>query len=355
MSTLHVQELLDRATLAADARWPGASVIDVEPLHGGVSSLTFAARVALGHEGDLRVVLKVAPPGLPPVRNRDVLRQARLLRALEGAPGVCVPKVLLEDAGSPPFFVMSFVEGESYEPKLDVAAIPPDPETVDRRARAAAQMLARLQQVRPADVGLADEPVLSPGEELDRWARLYATAGDELRHDEQELHRLLAETAPDPLEPRVLHGDYRLGNMQFAGERLAAIIDWEIWSVGDPRTDLAWLLMWTDPLHRFADERGEPNVRAGDGMPTRGELLAEYLAVRPVEVADLSWFLACCHYKTAATTAVLIKRSRRRPQPDPAMETAATTLEHVIARGRELLESADDRSVEVPRDRAKRR
>ena len=84
--------------------------------------LTFAARLELPEASDRRIVVKVAPPGLAPVRNRDVLRQARLLRALAGVDGVCVPQVLLEDAGSPPFFVMDFVEGESYEPKLSTAA-----------------------------------------------------------------------------------------------------------------------------------------------------------------------------------------------------------------------------------------
>src|SRR6476659_8977755 len=91
---------------------------DVAPLAGGASSLTFSARV-----GDQRVVVKVAPPGLPPVLNRDVLRQARVLRALHGT-AVPVPDVLWEDAGDPPdeppLFVMSFVAGASLEPLFDL-------------------------------------------------------------------------------------------------------------------------------------------------------------------------------------------------------------------------------------------
>ena len=137
MSTeLDIGELLDRATLAADA-----PVRDLEQLHGGVSSLTYSAYL-----DDRRVVIKVAPPGLPPVRNRDVLRQARVLRALADAPGVNVPEVLVEDAGTPPFFIMSFVPGDSYEPKKDISDAPPSPETVRARALACAEMLARLQR-----------------------------------------------------------------------------------------------------------------------------------------------------------------------------------------------------------------
>jgi aminoglycoside phosphotransferase (APT) family kinase protein len=338
MTELDEREILDRATVAADTRWPGAFITDLAPLHGGVSSITFSARLAGSDGEDRRVVVKVAPPGLPPVRNRDVLRQARVLHALTGVDGVRVPEVLLEDAGSPPFFVMSYVDGDSYEPKKDLSDTPPSPETVDARARAAAQMLARLQLVEPASVGLADEPVLSPAEELDRWAKLFATVPDDLRGEEAELHRRLAESAPEALEPRILHGDYRVGNMQFAGDRLAAIIDWEIWSVGDPRTDLAWLLTWVDPVQVFYEQRDAANDAAGDAMPPVDELLAEYLAIRPGAVPDLDWFQAYSRYKMASTTAVLAKQNRRRPEPAAHMETAAGTLPAMLARAHGILD-----------------
>ena len=333
MAELDVQELLDRATLAADARWPGAVVTDLEPLHGGVSSLTFAARVANADGGSQRVVVKVAPPGLAPVRNRDMLRQARVLHALADVEGVRVPEVLLEDGALPPFFVMSYVDGESYEPMLNRLDAPPPPETVDRRARAAAGMLARLQSVEPAAVGLGDEPVTTLAEEVARWERLFDTCPDELRHDERDLYRLLAERAPDPLAPRILHGDYRLGNMQFAGDELTAIIDWEIWSIGDPRCDLAWLLTYTDPVQRFVEEMDEPNLQAQSGMPSREALVAEYQAIRPGELEGLDWFLALCYFKIASTTAVLAKQNRRRDEPDSGMELAASRLGAVIERG----------------------
>jgi aminoglycoside phosphotransferase (APT) family kinase protein len=360
---LPVQDLLDRAQLAAVARWPGASIIDLEPLQGGISSLTFTARLAGagigtgtgigigigaddgGGDGDRRLVIKVAPPGLAPVRNRDVLRQARVMRAVHDAPGVRVPAVLLEDGGSPPFFVMEFVEGEAYEPKWNVSERPPTPELVDRRARAAAMMLARLQEIEPAAAGLADEPALTLAQELERWTRLFATAGDDLRGDELSLQAALAARIPAPVAPRVLHGDYRLGNMQFAGDRLAAIIDWELWSLGDPRTDLAWLLAFTDPVLRRVAKRDDANQAAADAMPGRDELLGEYLHASGAgagagEPANLSWFLAFCFYKLGATMSVLVKRNRRLPEPDPGLELAATTLAPMLAHGLEIIRAA---------------
>jgi aminoglycoside phosphotransferase (APT) family kinase protein len=332
-------ELLARATRAADARWPGACVIELEPLPGGISSLTFTATLNLPRDEGRRVVVKVAPPGLPPVRNRDVLRQASVMRALHGIAGVRVPEVLLQDAGAPPFFVMEFVDGEAYEPRWDESPSPPAPAIVAGRARAAARMLAVVQRLAPRAVGLGDEPALALAQELERWAKLFATAGDDLRGAESRLHAALAARVPEPVAPRILHGDYRLGNMLFVAEEPGAIIDWEIWSVGDPRTDLAWLLHFSEPVIRRAGQRDAANRAAAEAMPDRQPLLAEYVAVTGTDPGELSWFAAYCHYKLASTMAVLAKRNRRLAKPDPGLETAAASLAPAIARGLELIEA----------------
>src|SRR5262249_57706924 len=100
----------------------GCAIADVQRLTGGASSLTFTASVSDGPVEGERIVLKVAPPGLEPVRNRDVARQARLMRALAGAPGVRVPTVYFEDDGAPPevspFHAMNIVPGVCHEPIL---------------------------------------------------------------------------------------------------------------------------------------------------------------------------------------------------------------------------------------------
>jgi aminoglycoside phosphotransferase (APT) family kinase protein len=334
-------ELPARVRGAARRRWTGAEVGTLDPLPGGISSLTYAATLSATGEPDRRVVVKVAPPGLEPVRNRDVLRQARVMAAVHGAPGVFVPEVLVTDDGSPPFFVMAFVAGQAYEPKWDVSSAPPAPEVVGARALAAARMLARLQAIEPGAVGIEDAP-LTLAEEVARWAALFATAGDDLRANEPELRDALAARIPAETGAggdRILHGDYRLGNMQFDAERLAAIIDWEIWSVGDPRADLAWLMAFTDPVQQRVAERDGPNQAAADAMPSAGELLAEYMeeAGLDTEPADLDWFMAFAYYKLGAAMSVLAKRNRRQPAPDPGLELAARTLAPMLARGLELL------------------
>ena len=280
------------------------------------------------------MVVKVAPPGLAPVRNRDVLRQARILRLLTSDGSVPVPTVLAEDDGSPPLFVMTLVPGESYEPLLDAAPRPPSPGVVTARALAAARALARLQNVPVEQTGERAVPVSA---ELDRWARLLDTVDPTIAPRHEKLYRELAARSPAPVAPCLSHGDFRLANMLFTGERLTAVIDWEIWTVGDPRVDLAWLLMHTDPPHRFHETRAEADVQAGSGMPTRDALLEAYRAIRPGVVPDLPWFSAYSHYKAVSTLAVLIKRNRRLARPEPHLETAAASLPDAIERGRRIL------------------
>jgi aminoglycoside phosphotransferase (APT) family kinase protein len=333
-------ELPARVRDAARRRWPDAEVGALEPLRGGISSLTFAAQLSATGDADGRVVVKVAPPGLAPVRNRDVLRQARVLAAVHGAPGVLVPEVLATDGGSPPFFVMEFVPGQAYEPKWDVSDAPPLPEVVRARVRATARMLARLQAIDPSAVGIGD-PALVLSDDLERWAALFATVGDDLRVNEPELRDALSARFPaaGAGPNRILHGDYRLGNIQFDAERPAAIIDWELWSVGDPRTDLAWLMAFTDPVAQRVTQRDAVNQAAADAMPSAGEVLAAYMAEAELDEVpgDLPWFMAFCYYKLGAAMSVLAKRNRRAPEPDPGLELVAQTLAPMLARGLDLL------------------
>ncbi|MGA9858179.1 MAG: phosphotransferase family protein [Solirubrobacteraceae bacterium] len=340
MSEEAVTRLWARLRAALRRRWPGARVSEPLPLPGGASSLTFSAMLDGTVDADGPIAIKMAPPGLKPVRNRDVLRQARAIRAVAGAEGVHVPEVLVTDVGTPPFFVMRFVAGEAYEPCWDVSGDPPAPDVVARRARAAARMLPQLQAIDPALVGLGDEPVISPTQELERWVALYATAGEDLRDGEAPLREALRAHVPEAVgRPAILHGDYRLGNMQFAGDRLAALIDWELWALGDPRHDLAFLLTFCDPGQQRALAADPANRAARAAMPDAETLLNSYLqaAGRDAPPPDLDWFIAVCAYKLGATMAVIAKRNRRAESPDPDLERVAATTPPMLTRALDRL------------------
>ncbi|MGH3208171.1 MAG: phosphotransferase family protein [Trebonia sp.] len=307
-------QLRDRVGQRVTGWRRGARVLDVSPLTGGTSSLTFLVELAGVAAGETPVVLKVAPPGLAPLRNRDVLRQARLQRAVQGSRRQLAPDVLFADPGDPPdvppFMAMNLVAGECVEPVLSDAAERPAPGVVWARFFDAVEVLAQLHGIVPAQAGLADEPVVGLADEVERWTRAFATLPREMAGDYERAAKALRASMPAPLPPAVNHGDFRLGNTLCEGDMVNAVIDWEIWSVGDPRVDLSWLTY-------FTDDAGHPAVAPGTvaGTPAGHELVRAYEDAIGRPVPELGWFDALTRYKEAATTGLLLKRALKLGRP----------------------------------------
>lgn len=303
-----------------------AGVADVVPLSGGASSLTFA-----GTRDGQRVVIKVAPPGVAPVAHRDVLRQARIIKAL-AATSVPLPAVLWEDAGdppgTPPLYVMSHIEGDCVEPLFD--GCPPVSGLGDRY-RNACRAMAALHRLAPSDLGLGDEPVVDPVAEVHRWSGTLRTVDPALVPDWPKVRDALLDCAPGAMAPRVVHGDFRLGNLLADGARITAVIDWEIWSIGDPRLDAGWFLINCDPdTYR--------RVSAPDGMvPSIAELAELYGSELGCDVSDLGWFTALACFKSAATWSLIVKHNRRRTAPRAELEAMAAVLPRLLDRARSML------------------
>lgn len=315
---------LDRSELRR--RLDGAGVTDVAALSGGASSLTFA-----GTRAGRRVVIKVAPPGVEPIAHRDVLRQARIIKAL-GATDVPVPEVLAEDAGdppaTPPLFVMSHVEGDCVEPLFDGWA---PAEILRERYLNACRAMAALHRLVPSDLGLGGEPVVDPVAEVDRWSDTLRTVDPALVPEWPTVRDALLDRAPRALPPRVVHGDFRLGNLLAVGPDVNAVIDWEIWSIGDPRIDAGWFLINCDPdTYRRVD--------APDGMvPSTDELAELYAFELGCGVSDLGWFTALACFKSAATWSLIVKHNRRRASPRAEWEAMAATLPRLLTRAASMI------------------
>lgn len=295
-----------------------SGVREVGVLAGGASSLTFR-----GVLDERPVVVKVAPPGHEPVGHRDVLRQARILRAL-GPTDVPVPEVLVEDAGSPPLFVMTLVAGESFEPLFDGGTGFDD--TVAQRYRNAARTLAALHALSPVDLGAGEEPVVDAAAEVERWCATLRTVDQDLVPGWEAVSGELLAGVPAPLGPAVVHGDFRLGNLLALGSEVTAVIDWEIWSIGDPRIDLGWFLANADPA-----TYSRPSSYV-DAVPSRGDLLEQY-----GDAPDVAWFIALACFKSAATWSLIVKHNRRRPTPRAEFEEMAPVLPRLLQRARTLL------------------
>jgi aminoglycoside phosphotransferase (APT) family kinase protein len=313
-------QLRDRVGRRVTGWRPGARVRGLSPLTGGTSSLTFLVDLDGVDAAETPVVLKVSPPGLAPVRNRDVLRQARLQQAVQRAGRAgragrsLAPDVLFSDPGDPPhvppFMAMNLVAGECVEPVLCAAADRPALDHVRARFFDAVQVLAQLHAIGPAAVGLGDEPVVGLADEVDRWTRAFVTLPGGMGGDYQRAAKALRASIPKALPPAVNHGDFRLGNTLCEGNRINAVIDWEIWSVGDPRIDLAWLTF-------FTDDAGHPAVAPGTvaGTPAGREIVRAYEDALGRPVPELGWFEALTRYKEAGVTGLLLKRAMKLGRP----------------------------------------
>jgi aminoglycoside phosphotransferase (APT) family kinase protein len=303
-----------------------ADIVDVTAVSGGASSLTFR-----GARDGRAVVIKVAPPGVEPVAHRDVLRQARIIKSL-GATRVPLPTVVWEDWGEPPhippLFAMSHIEGDCVEPLFDGCA--PAEDLADRY-RNACRTMATLHSLSPSDLGLGDEPIVDPIAEVHRWCDTLQTVDPALVPDWPEVRDALLGCAPAAIGPGVVHGDFRLGNLLAVGARINAVIDWEIWTIGDPRIDAGWFLINSDldTYQRVPDSAGM--------APPTAELAEIYQQELGHQVADIAWFCALACFKSAATWSLIVKHNRRRRSPRTELEAMAPALPRLLARAGSML------------------
>jgi aminoglycoside phosphotransferase (APT) family kinase protein len=313
--------LRDRVARRITEVWPAGELAGFEDLPGGHSGITCLATVALPGGGRERVVVKATPPGRRPVGRHDVLRQARILSLLNTAGGVRVPEVLLQDDGEEPYFVMRWHPGESVEPVLDPAGHL-GPDIVRARAFAAVEALAALHRVQ-----VSDEPVLTPAQELQRWMPTMRTVDGDLRAGSEAVEAALLGSVPAPAGPAIVHGDFRLGNTLCTGRNVNVVIDWEIWSVGDPRVDLGWTALFCDP----ANFPGAGQQACS--MPSAEALRAAYEQAAGTTAERFGWFESLARYKMAAIMGNNLARHRSGRYHDPYQERLLPTI-------RRLLESA---------------
>ncbi len=268
---------------------------------GGGSNFTF-----LLERGDERFVLRRPPrPPLLPSAH-DMVREAGLQNAMREAGfgrlaeivAVCADESVL----GVPFYVMRFLAGDVITTEL-----PSGLETEAARRSLGMDLVDTLVEIHAADVSLPPLAAFArPGSYAERQVRRFSQLWEINKTRElsqvDEVGRFLADHLPPPLEPTVVHGDYRLGNMMVApGEptRIAAVLDWEMGAIGDPRADVGYLLAtYSEPGGRTS-ALGSTPVTAEPGFPSRAELVDRYAERSGREVEPLAWFEALALWKAA--------------------------------------------------------
>ena len=299
-------ELVDLDRLAAwmDGQGLGGGAItQVRALTGGTQSvlLRFA-------RGGREFVLR-RPPAHPRADgNKTMQREAQVLAALGGSR---VPHPALIAACSDPqvlgaaFYLMAPVEGFNA-----AVGLPPlqagDPALRHRMGLAMVDALIELGEVDHVAAGLDGlgktegflarqvprwRAQLESYHDYAGWPGPAAIPGIDAVADWLERHQ------PATFRPGILHGDFHLANVLFQpdGAALAAIVDWELVTVGDPLLDLGWLLAtWPEPQ---AEPRPLFGTQPWDGFATAGELVAHYAAHGRRSVAHIVWYEVLACYK----------------------------------------------------------
>lgn len=231
----------------------------------------------------------------------DMKREHRVISALHptGVP-VPAPVLLCEDESviGSPFYVMEFVEGTPYRTAAQLAPIGAE------RTRAAVlglvDTLVDLHAVDPEAVGLADfgRPDGFLERQLRRWGKqLDASRNRELAGID-ELHATLGRDLPRSPAPTVVHGDYRLDNVLLGDDdRINAILDWEMSTLGDPLTDLGLLVMYSSDLG--LPESPVSTTSGAAGHPSPAELVERYAARSGRDTSAIAWYTAFAWFKLA--------------------------------------------------------
>jgi len=275
---------------------------DVELLAGGTQNVLLGFR-----RGGRRFVLRRPPLHLRRNSNETMRREARVLGALAGSdvphPGL-IAACPDEDVLGAAFYLMEPVDG--FNP---TRGLPPlhagDPDVRHAMGLSLVDGIAALGALDHRALGLEDfgrpegfleRQVARWRAQLESYAELPGYPGPDIPGVER-VAAWLDANRPQAFRAGVLHGDYHLANVMFApdGPQLAAIVDWELSTVGDPLLDLGWLLAtWPDPEGATP---GAIGVQPWDGFPGADELVARYAERSTRDLSAIDWYAVLACYK----------------------------------------------------------
>jgi aminoglycoside phosphotransferase (APT) family kinase protein len=344
-ATHEVPEGIERAGVEA---WFEANVPEVklplsfERISGGRSNMTFGVRDSNDHGWALR---------RPPLGKRlgsahDMGREHRVISALQETPVPVPPVVGLcedESVNGAPFYVMGFVEG----PILRSAEEAKRFDEAERRAigERVVDTLVAIHEVDPDAVGLGElgRKEAYVERQLRRWHGQWEKSKTRELPMVDAVHERLSSRIPEQGPATIVHGDYRLDNMILSpGGEVAAVVDWELCTLGDPMADVGMLLVyWSQEGDDFMPLFAPATI--APGFPKRDEVRARYAERSGRDLSQIDFFVALGYWKLAIILEGVYARyaSGQYGKTDEGFKEFAKIVER-------LAEAADEAANRLP-------
>lgn len=321
-----------------DARGaPGAGEKPLlQPLSGGSQNTLYRIE-----RGVHRMVLRMPGARADATRVDGLLREIRLVRALSGTDVPHAELIAADDAGEllgMPFYVMQAIDG--WSPMDGGWPAPFDTDLTERR-RLAFELVegaAKLGRVHWRAQGLEGfgRPDGFHERQVDRWLAFLDAYRVRDLPGLDEAADWLRRNRPVHYTAGIMHGDYQFANVMFAHgapAKLAAIVDWEMTTVGDPLLDLAWCLLGYDGDH----PRTDYFYLDLTGMPARSELLEHYEKVSRLSTENIDYYLVLANWKLGIVLEKTYAAGMRTGKVDPKItEAFGPMILQLIATAAEL-------------------
>jgi len=317
--------------IAAVEAWIGENVSTIEPpftwtkLEGGHSNLTYQLVDSAGKAA----VIRRPPMGELLPKAHDMGREWSCISALWPTPvPVAEPIAFCQspDITGAHFYVMGLVEGRALYSVEDVDAWVPESQR-QTLAESWIDTLAALHSLDPDDIGLTElgrkqDYVLR---QLKTWYRSWTLSAPFAGIDSEqihELHDLLVATVPAQGPATLVHGDYGTHNVLVGSDaQIAAVVDWEIATLGDPLADFAYSVnAWLQPDDDLLDNVDAPSL--APGFPDRQFIIERYAAKTGRDLRELPYFLAFNRFKTACILHGVFARYKNGQKPITAEDLA---------------------------------
>jgi aminoglycoside phosphotransferase (APT) family kinase protein len=313
-----------------EAGEPTAGSLSARLITGGRSNLTFGLS-----DGVSSWVLRTPPRAGRTPSAHDVAREYRVTSALSKTHvPVPAPVVLCEDEShlGGPYVVSRFVDGSTIQSAEDLEGLTDT--QVAETVQALVSALGCLHAADYAGVGLDGfgRPSGYAERQLRRWSGQWPLVGSHqpaaVRRDVNRLVRLLAESLPAQRATSVVHGDFRIDNtllrLDTQAVKVAAIVDWELATLGDPIADLAMMCAYRLPA--FDLIIGSPTAWTSTRLPDEAGLATTYETASSARVDDLDAHLALAYFKVAVIAAGIDHRHRAAGASDGDAATAGEAV-----------------------------